>query len=128
MKSWIAVVSIVMLVAGVALFGQSYSISPSTTLAGCQTPTAGTLVHCNVANDPNNPTGDYVSANGAAYFLISQAQAGGVSSWNKRTGAVVPATGDYSYSQLSSPPTTLSCATWSISQSGALTAANCTIK
>lgn len=33
---------------------------------------------------------------------------GGVTSFNTRTGAVVPATNDYSFSQIGSPPTTLS--------------------
>lgn len=49
---------------------QTISISPGVTLASCTSPAAGSLRQCNVSGDPLNPDGLYVSANGAAYFLL----------------------------------------------------------
>ena len=105
---------------------QTVSVSPAVALANCAAPTAGALLYCNVANDPANADGMYVSANKAPYFKVG-ASSGGVLSWNGRTGSVMPAANDYSYSQLSSPPTTISCTTAQQSNSG-LTASGCTIK
>lgn len=86
---------------------QSIGVSPSTatTLAGCPPPAASFMNFCQVTNDPGNPSGAYVTANGAAYFLLQKAGGGGgVSSVFGRTGAVVAQAGDYSYGQISSPP------------------------
>ena len=54
--------------------------------------------------------GLWQSLNGAAYVQVGAAAAG-VTSFNGRTGTVVPAAGDYAYSQLSSPPTSINCGT-----------------
>ena len=74
----------------------------------------------------------YVRYSGAAYQLLVPAASpsGGVTSFAARTGAVVPAANDYSFSQLASPSTTLSCTTAQLSSgsSGTLTASGCTIK
>ena len=128
-KIWIAVIFASILVAVVALFGQSsLSISPGSTLSACPAPAAKALIHCNVAGDGSNPDGDYVSENGAAYFLVSKVGAGAVSSVFGRTGAVTASANDYKYSQLSSPPTSITCTTFTISNSGGLVATGCTIQ
>jgi len=106
----------------------SLSISPGSTLSACPAPAAKALIHCNVAGDGSNPDGDYVSANGAAYFLVSKVGAGAVSSVFGRTGAVTASANDYKYSQLSSPPTSITCTTFTISNSGGLVATGCTIQ
>jgi hypothetical protein len=106
----------------------SLSISPGSTLSACPAPAAKALIHCNVAGDGSNPDGDYVSANGAAYFLVSKVGAGGVTSVFGRTGAVAAAANDYSYAQLSSPPTTVTCSTFTISNTGGLVATGCILK
>jgi hypothetical protein len=113
-----------------SMFGQSsLTVSPSGTLASCPAPSSKALIFCNVAGDPANTDGAYVSTNGAAYFLVTKGGAGGgnVATVFGRTGNVLPSQGDYSYSQLSAPPTTLSCSTASHSNTG-LTANGCTIK
>lgn len=116
---------------GFSVHAQSIGVSPSsaTTLAGCPAPAANFMNFCQVTNDPNNPAGAYVTANGVAYFLLQKAATGGnaVATVFGRTGNVVGAQGDYSYSQLSGQPTTLSCSTSSQSNSG-FTASGCTIK
>jgi hypothetical protein len=120
--AWMAILSIVTLVVTLGIVhyvhAQTLTLSTSTTLAGCQAaapPTKGALIHCNVANDSANPDGDYVSANGAAYFLVSKSVAAGVTSWNGASGTVT-------YT-----PTTVTCTTVSITNTG-LTASGCTIK
>jgi hypothetical protein len=125
MKSLFA---LVLLVVTAPLFGQAITIDGATLLSSCPKPTVNTVIQCSVANDPANPDGVYVSANAAAYFKVGAVVATGVSSFNTRTGAVVSATGDYSYAQLSSPPTTLDCSTWSVAQNGHLSASGCVIK
>lgn len=107
---------------------QSLGVNPTTILSSCPAPQAAWLYICQVANDPANPAGAYVTANGAGYFLLQKAGgSGGVASYNGRTGNVVPTTNDYSYSQLSGKPTTISCSTSSQSNSG-FTASGCTIQ
>jgi hypothetical protein len=50
--------------------------------------------------------GDWAIYNGASWDKIDNTDA--IASWNGRTGAVVPATGDYTFAQIGSKPTTLS--------------------
>jgi len=110
--------------------GAQPSSTIATSLAGCQTATSGFLL-CPVfpASGQAFLAMSVAGYQSGAPFEVGPLAAGGsVTSWNGRTGAVTPAQGDYSYAQLSSPPTTLSCGTWAISQSGALTASGCTIK
>lgn len=124
--AWITFFGVLVIALGYAQ--SSLSISPGSTLASCPAPSAKALIFCNVAGDPSNPDGAYVSANGAAYSQVSQGAAqSGVTSFNKRTGAVVPAAGDYSYSQLASPPTTVTCSTFTQSNSG-VTMSGCVVK
>ena len=114
----------------VGLSGQSsLSISPAGTLAQCGLSATGELRICNVANDTANPTGAYISANGAPYFLVSSAAVAGVTSFKGRTGTVVPATGDYRYDMLSAPPTKISCTTASLTagSAGKFDGSGCTI-
>jgi hypothetical protein len=127
-QAWITaiVVGIIFVVAG--MFAQSsLTVTPGGTLASCPTPSAKALIFCNVAGDPAATDGAYVSTNGAAYFAVPKSGAGGgVSSFAGRTGNVLPAQGDYSYSQLSAPPTKISCSTASQSNTGFI-ASGCTI-
>lgn len=44
--------------------------------------------------------GMWISTNGAAYVQVGTPATAGVTSWNGRTGAVVPTSGDYSYQML----------------------------
>jgi hypothetical protein len=108
------------------LMGQSrLSMMTGGLLTSCAVSSAKELAFCNVAGDPTNPDGLYVSANGAAFFLVGKAIPGGVQTFNSRTGNVLPATGDYSYGQLSGKPTAISCSTSAQSNTG-LTANGCT--
>jgi hypothetical protein len=112
------------------LRAQTFGVQPSgVTLAQCtaaQPPAVNTLWFCNVANDAANPAGMYVSANGAAYFQVAKSGGGGgVTTFNNRSGNVLPAQGDYSYIQLANPPTKISCSTSSQSNSG-FSASGCT--
>src|SRR5579863_126235 len=87
--------------------GRAQSTSPwqvsvsAATHTSC-TVTAGLTQFC-FASD-----GLWQSLSGAAYTQIGGGAAG-VTSFNGRTGAVLPATGDYSYAQLSAPPTKVNC-------------------
>jgi len=66
----------------------------------CLTPVTGSYFLC-VASD-----GIWVSNNGAAYFqVVASSGTAGVTSFNGRTGAVVPTAGDYSFSLLSGSAT-----------------------
>jgi hypothetical protein len=90
--------------------GQLFYMAPAsgTTTTNCGTPASGsTPPLCGVA------TGWYVW-NGTAWVQLGTVTASGVMSFNGRTGAVVPAAGDYSYSQLSSPPTSVTAGTFSV--------------
>jgi hypothetical protein len=112
---------------GVYISGQSsFTITPGGTLALCPAPSAKALIHCNVAGDPSNADGDYVSANGAPYFQLQKAGTGGVNTVFGRAGNVVAAPGDYSYSQLTAPPTKISCSSATHSPSG-FVASGCVI-
>lgn len=108
---------------------QSIGVSPSsaTTLAGCPAPAANFMNFCQVTSDPANPAGAYLTANGAAYFLLQKASGqSGVVTFAGRSGSVIPAQGDYTYGQLNGPPTKLNCSTASHSNTG-LTASGCVI-
>lgn len=95
----------------------SLTMSTGSTLASCPTPVSSSkaLIFCNVAGDASNPDGAYVSANGGAYSRVSSGGAGGVGSFNGRTGNVLPASGDYTHAQISGQitaaamPTTQTC-------------------
>jgi putative flippase GtrA len=50
--------------------------------------------------------GDWAIYNGSAWDKVDNTDA--ISSWNGRTGAVVPAAGDYTFAQIGSKPTTVS--------------------
>lgn len=109
---------------------QSIGVSQSstTTLAGCPAPAANFMNFCQVTSDPANPSGAYLTANGAAYFLLQKASGqSGVVTFAGRSGNVTPAQGDYSYAQLNGQPTTISCGTASHSNTG-FTASGCSIK
>ena len=132
MKKTLIVIAGVLL-AGLLLAQSSLTVSPGGTLASCPSPSAKALIFCNVAGDAANPDGAYVSANGASYFRVGQSQAGGVVTFNGRAGNVLPATGDYTYSQITGTPTSptkLSCSTAQIStgSAGTLTASGCTFQ
>lgn len=109
-------------------------LNAQTSLAGCAWPTSFATVTNGVAVCPLNLAGQpglAIAVNGGAFSQIPMSQAsGGVASFNSRTGNVLPAPGDYSYGQISSPPTTLSCTNASLSTgtSGTLTASGCVIK
>lgn len=107
----------------------SYSMFPGGTLAQCTVPAPGLLVFCNVAGDPANSDGAYVSANGAPYFLIGKTvqQNGAVLTFNGRAGAVMPTQNDYSYTQLSGKPTTINCQKFAHANVG-MVATGCTIQ
>jgi len=120
--------ALALLIISSPLFGQAITIDGATLLSGCPAPAAKTVIQCSVASDPANPDGEYVSANGAPYFKVAASVATGVTSFNTRVGAVVSVANDYSYAQLSAPPTTIDCATWTISQGGHLTGSGCVIK
>lgn len=84
------------------LMGQSrFGMSPGSTLASCALSAPKELAFCNVAGDPLNGDGLYVSANGAGYFLVGKGVQSGVQTYNGRTGNVTSAQGDYSFAQLS---------------------------
>lgn len=124
----VLVVFAVAMMAMVLWAQSSLSISPAGTLATCPAPSSKALIFCNVAGDTVNPDGAYVSANGAAYFRVGATTAGGVTTFNGRSGNVLPASGDYKFSDLSAPPTTMVCTTASIATGGNLTASGCTLK
>lgn len=79
--------------------------------------------------------GLWQSINGAAFTQVGAVAPTGVTSFNGRTGDVVSAANDYSYAQLSKPPTNLSGCNASVSTSGttagtsgSLSAQGCVIK
>lgn len=128
-KHFLSLVGALILGIAVLAFAQTYGnvafgpIAPA--LSNCVAGSASNVTFCAVGTGPSNYA-LYVSYNGAAYQLLVPAGAG-VTSFNARTGAVLPATGDYNYSDLKNPPTTISCTTSSQSNSG-FTASGCTIK
>lgn len=83
----------------------------SATHTACPAVVTGTSQYCFAAD------GFWQSIAGAAYAQLG-ASVTGVTSFNGRTGAVTSATGDYSYAQLSSQPTSLSCPLFNLSTSG----------
>jgi len=106
----------------------------STTVAGCPASTvAGSAFLCIVVPGGTTQPSLALSVagfNSGAPFAVVAPAAAGVTSFNGRTGAVVSASGDYSYSQLSSPPTAENCpvATLASGSTGAFSASGCTIK
>ena len=76
-------------------------------LSGCNPPKQGFIIPCSVGNDPNNTPGEYWAVDGKDYQMmpLGVVQGIGVSSFNGRTGAVIPQPNDYSYNQLANPPT-----------------------
>jgi hypothetical protein len=101
----------ILLAAGIVslLHAQSYGalgsgpIAP--TVANCPAGQTGLAMLCPVGSGTTYQM--YVSYNGGAYAPL--VAAGAVTSVFGRTGAVVATSGDYSYAQLSSPPTTVNC-------------------
>ena len=106
----------------IALAQQFSAITPSGAVTGCPAPTSGVNILCSVTD------GYYASVAGAGYVKMTAQAGGGVATYNGRTGNVLPAAGDYTYSQLSSPPTSVDCASWAIAQNGHLSLTSCTIK
>src|SRR6185369_13416878 len=120
----------VLVLAVIASGQSSLTLTPGSTLASCAPPSPKALIFCNVAGDPANPDGVYVTANGAPYFRVDNAAAGspsasGVASFKGRAGAVVPMQGDYKYAQLALRPTKLTCTTASIT-AGKFNGTGCT--
>src|SRR5580693_9180393 len=80
MKYAMLIIALVFLV--VFVFGQNFTMGPNGTkialLSGCPAPVSlsGELITCDVANDPANPDGEYLSANGAPYFLVTKGPEG----------------------------------------------------
>lgn len=119
------VIAIIVLMA-VSLIAQSANqfsmVTPNAAVTGCPAPVAGSNILCSVTD------GYYVSISGGAYAKINVGSSqSGVVTFNGRSGNVTPTANDYSYSQLSGLPTTISCAVSSQSNSG-FTASGCTIK
>lgn len=118
----IAVVLLMVLALGAQTVSPFSLLTQNGALTSCQSPAAGFNGVCAVTD------GYYVTINGAAYIKIPLTQgAGGVQTFNNRTGNVLPAAGDYSYSQLQGQPTKISCTTSSQSNTG-FTASGCTIQ
>lgn len=134
MKTFVVVAIVLAFIAGasyhtMSVQAQSLGVTPSaaTPLSGCPAPAAGFMNFCQVTNDAANPSGAYLTANGAPYFLLQKAGSGGnVTSVFTRTGNVVAAPGDYKYSDLANKPTTISCSTSNQGNTG-FTASGCTI-
>jgi len=118
---------ILVLLGTLLLSGQVDVRQPIVAPASCVWPTGVTtgMAAC-ATNDPTSPI--YVALNGGPFQKATAAVASGVSSWNGRTGAVLPAANDYSYSQLSGKPTTVSCTTYTISNTGGISFSGCTIQ
>lgn len=81
--------------------GPPISIESTSPHTACVISATGATRYC-FASD-----GLYVSLAGAAYVQLTGGAPAGVVSFNGRTGAVVSVPGDYSYSQLANPPTTV---------------------
>lgn len=113
-------------------FGGSPSTAFATSISQCPTLTNGYFV-CIVVPAGAQPfmalsVGGF---NGGAPFPVVTQQSTGVASFAGRTGAVLPANGDYSYSQISgtpAPPTAFQCTSGSISSSGGTSGSGCTFK
>jgi hypothetical protein len=101
-------------------------VSPS--LSGCAWPSGATVTN-GAAICPtliNGVAGLAVAVNGGAFTAIGGGAAP-VSSVFGRTGNVTPATGDYSWSQISGQPTGQTCTTATLGPGG-LTTSGCTYK
>lgn len=121
----IAAFLIIILIA-VALVAQSANqfamTTPNGAVTACPAPVSTSNILCSVTD------GYYVSVAGAAYAKINVgAQTGGVSSYNGRTGNVLPAANDYKYSDLAGKPTQISCSTSTQGNTG-FVASGCTIQ
>lgn len=132
MKKIFYIISVVTLVFVGYMFGQSYGklsigqISPLVT--NCPSPDVGSATFCPVGSGTSFQT--YVSYNGGAYAPLNQPFTVPVTTVFGRTGDIKAQSGDYNYSQLSSPPTSISCPNASLSSgtTGTLNATGCTIK
>lgn len=107
-----------------AVLGQSYgavSIGPiAPAVANCPAGQSGFATLCPVGSGSTYTM--YVSYNAAAYQLLVPVSSG-VTSFNGRTGAVVPTANDYSYAQLSGlPATTGACTGGTLTGTGTITA------
>jgi hypothetical protein len=106
-----AVIILIAVVAGIYLGHQVHAQTPSTytivhngTLANCAPVVSGQTQTCFPVD------GLAVSLKGAPYVLLPlTVTPTGVTSFNGRTGAVVPAASDYTFAQLAAPPTSVSC-------------------
>lgn len=114
------IVSLALALVVVLAFGQTFNAPASgwgapvaTNISQCPTVAAHAAAVCPVEATPGVIS--YFLWNGSAWATATPS---GVASFNGRTGAVVAASGDYAYSQISgtpAPPTSLnSCATYDL--------------
>lgn len=124
----LATITGILLVIAVVAFGQQFAVTtPPGALSGCPSPAAGVNILCSVTD------GYYASIAGSAYVKIN-ATAGGVATFNGRSGNVMPAASDYSFSQIGGQITpaqlpatiSLNCPTFTQSNTGT-TLNKCTI-
>lgn len=110
-------------------FGGSPSTAFATSISQCPTLMNGYFV-CVVTPAGAQPflALSVAGFNSGAPFPVVTQQATGVASFAGRTGAVLPANGDYSYSQISGTPTTFSCPTVTESTTSGISATGCTFK
>lgn len=101
--------------------GSSLAVTNAST---CPTPVVGLFSFCKPAAGGAVTFTDEGSAYAPANLSGTTAP---VTTVFGRKGAVVAAQGDYSYAQLSSPPTSITCATVTISAAGFVGSA-CTLK
>lgn len=109
--------------------GSIILLNVATSVSGCTWPTGATITQ-GMAICPINNSGTLslaLAANGGAFAAYPGAQAIGVTSFNGRTGAVVPTANDYTYAQLATPPSTQNCTTATQSNIGLVTS-GCTFK
>jgi hypothetical protein len=95
-KNWFRITVILLLLVSVvrAQTGSPFYFQGSGTVATCPAPIAGVTAYCYPTDGPA------VSLAGAGWKLIPLSAAG-VSSFNGRTGPVISAASDYSFSQIS---------------------------
>ena len=93
-------------------------LNPVTSVASCAWPTGATytaaMALCPVNSGVASTSGLAFAFNGGTTFTLIGSSSAGVTSFNGRTGAVLPAAGDYTYAQLSSPPTSVTAGTFSV--------------
>lgn len=123
MKKTAVLLAIVMVATALAQSAGQFALSaPTGALSTCPTPVAGANILCSVTD------GYYASISGAAYAKINVGtQQAGVSSFNGRSGNVMPAANDYKYSDLANQPTSLTCTTGTAGNTG-IAGSGCTFK